>query len=186
MELEPYPVSPNYYTAFGSIVQQFARHEYLMQGIISAVIGVNVADVSMLTVELSYRARREALLSVIRAKPLPRPQLERIESFLAELHRHSGLRNAIAHNIWKEGRRPGSIRPLGLSVRGGKVSFKGIADNEPDYTVSQLFKIANDLTTLHDKFSAYLSGENLLLFIAPKTADKSEETSSSPGKPSAK
>jgi hypothetical protein len=36
--------------------------------------------------------------------------------------RQSGRRNSIAHSAWKEGARPRSIKPFGLSVRGGTVA----------------------------------------------------------------
>jgi hypothetical protein len=183
---KPYVLTPDHFMAFGSIIQNFARHEYLMQTLMSAIIEAPVTPISMLTVELSYRARREALLSLMKAKPLPKKQIERIETFLSSLHKRNALRNAIAHNVWKEGKRSGTVRPLGLSVRGGAVAFKGMADDEEEYTVDKLIKIANELGRLHDKFSAYLEKEGLLVFISEKIDTKSDDTSSSPGKPSAK
>lgn len=186
MGKKPYPLTPDHFQAFGAIIQHFARHEYLMQCLISAIIKAPVTPISMLTVELGYRARREALLSLMKSKPLPKKQIERIETFLSTLNKRSGLRNAIAHQMWKEGIRPGSVRPFGLSVRGGQVTMKGMSDNEEEYTVDKLIEIANELGRLYDKFSAYLEKEGLLMFVVSKTAANNSDTSLSPGNPSAK
>jgi hypothetical protein len=140
----------------------------------------------MLTVELSYRSRRETLLSLIRAKPLPKRQIERIESYLAALHTQNGLRNAIAHQEWKKGARSATVRPFGLSIRGGKVSVKGMSENEQEYTEDDLIVIANELAANYDKFLAFLEKERLLRYIPRKTEAKSSETSPSLGSPSAK
>jgi hypothetical protein len=183
---KPSALTQDHFMAFGAIVHQFARHEYLMQCLMNTVVRVHITPLSMLTVELSYRARRETLLSLIRAKPLPKKQLERIESYLAALHKHNGLRNAIAHQLWKEGTRNGTVRPFGLSVRGGNVAIKGIIENEQEYTENDLIDIANELAANYDKFRAFLQREELFKYIPRKVDASSSDTSSSPGIPSAK
>jgi hypothetical protein len=125
-------------------------------GIMSALVDVPLVQVSIMTVELAYRARRETLLSLMKAKPLPKRQLERIGTFLSVLDKRNGLRNAIAHQVWKSGKRSGSIRPVGISVRGGEVTFKGLLEGEDDYTADKLRRIANELARSYDKFVAYL------------------------------
>jgi hypothetical protein len=157
-----------------------------MQCVMSTVVEAPITPVSMLTVELSYRAKRETLLSLIRAKPLLKRQVERIESYLAALHRRNGLRNAIAHQEWKEGARGGTVRPFGLSIRGGTVSVKGMSENEQEYTEDELIAIANELALNYDKFLAFLEKEKLLRYIPRKIEAKSSETSPPSGSPSAK
>jgi hypothetical protein len=122
----------------------------------------------------------------MRAKPLPTAQLQRIETFLSILDKRNGLRNAIAHQAWKEGTRSGSVRPIGISVRGGQAKFKGLAQNEDEYTVDKLRCIANELARQYDSFVAYLDREGLLRSI-PRNTDISNSVTSLPnGKPSAK
>jgi len=180
------PLTPDHFAAFGAIIHHFARHEYLMQCIVSALIEVPLVPVSILTVELGYRARRETLLSLMRAKPLPKKQLERIETFLSILDKRNGLRNAIAHNVWKSGTQAGSIRPVGISVRGGEARFKGLAEGEDEYTADKLRRTANELARSYDKFVAYLDDEGFLLYIPRNTDVSSSETSLPSGTPSAK
>jgi hypothetical protein len=169
--------------AFGSIIHNFARHEYLMQCIMSSIVDTPLTPVSILTVELGYSARRNALLSLMRTKPLPKRQLVKIEGFLARLHKRNALRNAIAHHLWKEGSRPCSVRSMGLSVRRGEAIVLG---NDEEYTVDKLIKIANELSRLYDQFFAYLDGEGLSHSMSKKMDFTQAEASLSPGKPSAK
>jgi hypothetical protein len=152
--------------AFGSIIHNFARHEYLMQCIMSSIVDTPLTPVSILTVELGY---------------LPKRQLVKIEGFLARLH--NALRNAIAHHLWKEGSRPCSVRSMGLSVRRGEAIVLG---NDEEYTVDKLIKIANELSRLYDQFFAYLDGEGLSHSMSKKMDFTQAEASLSPGKPSAK
>ncbi len=77
------------------------------------------------------------------------------------------LRNSIAHSLWKEGTRPRSIKPFGLSVRGGTLTAIGYDQDERDYTDEELVDIANELTSLHTQFQEYLYSVDLL----PKEPD---------------
>jgi hypothetical protein len=54
---------------------------------------------------------------------------------------YNGLRNAIAHSAWKEGARPNSVKPLGLSVRGGEVTLRGVEKGERACTDQELIDI---------------------------------------------
>lgn len=182
----PSPLTPDHFAAFGAIIHHFARHEYLMQCIVCALIEVPLVPVSILTVELGYRARRNALLSLMKARPLPKPQSRRIETFLAVLDKRNALRNAIAHQVWTKGKRPGSIRPVGVSIRTGEAKWKGFFADEAEYTADKLRRIANELGRAYDKFVAYLDSEGLLEDIPRKTEASIRSTSPPNGKPSIK
>lgn len=155
-------LTEEHFQAFGVIIHVFARHEALMVGAMCCIMDAEVVPVSMMAAELPYRGKRETLLALIKAKPLPAPQVERIAWFLGELNKRNALRNAIAHQTWKKGSRAGSVKPLGLSVRGGAVTFTGLKDDDRDYTVDDLTAVANELLALHDKFGGYLASIDLL------------------------
>jgi hypothetical protein len=157
-----WPLTEDRFRAFGAIIHMFARHESLMVGAMSVVMDAEVVPVSMMAAELPYRGKRETLLALIKAKPLPDDQISRIAWFLGELNKRNALRNAIAHQAWKKGLRPNSIKPLGLSVRGGSVSFAGLQEDERDYTVDELIDIANELIRLYEQFRDYLGDVSLL------------------------
>jgi hypothetical protein len=75
---------------------------------------------------------------------------------MGEVRKHNNLRNAIAHNVWSRGKRPNSIKPISLGVRGGTTSIKGVSEEEPDYTPEELGTIVDDLFKLHEQFRRYL------------------------------
>jgi hypothetical protein len=115
---------------FGVIVQWFARHETLIQLTISGVSGADFVNVVALTLGLGYSGKRDALLSLLRLSPPSESHVERIRWFAGELHKHSQLRNSIAHHTWLEGARPDSIKPIYL-MRGRQGTVVGILDDEP-------------------------------------------------------
>lgn len=159
---EPHLLDDDHFRAFGAIIHAFARHEALMVGAISKLVGANVVQITMVTAELPYRGKRDTLLALMKANSLPDDQIEKLSGYLGELHRSNPLRNAIAHSVWREGDRPGSIKPLGLSVRGGEASFLGIEAEDRDYTKKELISIANQLMDLRTRVFTYLQSIGLL------------------------
>jgi hypothetical protein len=109
---EIYEVGPDHMVAFGSIVQHFARHENLMQSVMSMLLQVPMSNIAFLTGGLGYASKRDARLSLLRDIEIAQDRKERIRWFLGELHKFNQLRNHIAHSVWKAGTRPQSIKPL--------------------------------------------------------------------------
>jgi hypothetical protein len=65
-QLPPSPVKPSHMAAFGSIIYQFARHEYLMQSIMRVIAGARTEiDVVIMTSGLGYAGKRDALRSLL-------------------------------------------------------------------------------------------------------------------------
>jgi hypothetical protein len=159
---EPHLLDDDHFRAFGAIIHVFARHETLMVGAISKLLGADIVLFSMVAAELPYRGKRDTLLALIKEKPLPDDQIEKLSGYLGELHKWNKLRNAIAHSVWKPGGRPGSIKPMGLSVRGGETTYTGIEPDERDYTKAELISIGNQLISLRLRFFKYLQSIALL------------------------
>lgn len=157
---DPVPDSPSLTTehlcAFGAIIAVFARHEILMVGAISNLLETSAAGVMHLTAEMPYRAKKDALKALSKASDLKGHDKERIAWFLGQVHTFNDLRNSIAHNIWKRGERPGSIKPLSLGVRSGTTKIKGIYPTEPDYTLDELNAAVENLIRLQHEFCDYL------------------------------
>jgi len=172
---------------FGTIVQSFARHEFLMQGIMAALLNVPLSNAALITAGLGYSGKRDALLSLLRDVSLPDDQVERIRWFLGELHKHNQLRNHIAHSLWKPGTRHGTIKPVGAIARGGLARFLGSDPNEEDWSLRDLATIADELSTNYNRFLDYAEKASLIPpRMAAKTEQRSSPTSSSEGTPSAK
>lgn len=163
------PLTEDHFRAFGFIVHLFARHEAIMVGVLSKLIDADVVHTAMITAELPYRGKRETLLAMIKEKPLPPEQIEKISGYLGQLHQWNPLRNSIAHSQWKRGKRPGSVMPFGVSIRGGEADYIGFND-ERDYTIDELISIANQLVGLRTRFSDYLRSIGLL----PRSEDIAE------------
>jgi hypothetical protein len=160
---ETYVVEPAHMAAFGSIVQHFARHEYLMQGIMCAMLKVPLSNVAMMTSGLGYAGKRDALRSLLRDVEIAGNLRERIVWFMGELHKHNQLRNHVAHSMWKEGTRPGSIKPIGADPRGGDAKYLGLDPSEKDYLLVELIEIADELGHNLRKFMIFLDGVGLML-----------------------
>jgi hypothetical protein len=116
---------------------------------------------------------------------MPDDQRAKIEEFDAAIHAYNSLRNAIAHSSWKKGKRTDSVKPLDLSVRGGRVKFKGLSEDEREYPPDELHEIANRLT-LNNDFLSYLASIGLIIEATDKADASSRSTSGPPGSPSAK
>jgi hypothetical protein len=136
------PVASEHMLGFGAIIHLFARHERLMIGVMGRLMNAHPYQVAQITAELPYRGKRETLIAMIKQATIDPKHVERVCWFLGELHKHSHLRNSIAHSAWKAGGREGAIKPLAMSIRGGQTAFKGMDDAETDYTASDLLAVA--------------------------------------------
>lgn len=184
-----YLVTTEHMAAFGSIVQHFARHEYLMQTLASMLLRAPISNVALLTAGLGYAGKRDAILSLLRDVQLPPGGADRIRWFLGELHKHNQLRNHVAHSLWKAGARAESIKPLGADARGGNARFLGLDANEKDWLIEELVDVANELGRNYDRFVDYLESVSLMPPrppMAEKIEQSSSPTSSSDGSPSAR
>ncbi|MGO9786669.1 MAG: hypothetical protein ACLPL5_07670 [Stellaceae bacterium] len=162
--------------AFGQIIQTFARTETLWAAMVAKLINCTMDHSFVLMSGLSFRAKKNAVTSLIHHVSISATQKERIIWFVSQVAKHSRLRNSIAHHVWVTGTRPKSIKPSYFDIMGGKGEIIGDDDEEVDYTDEDLEIAADELSTLYNDFLAYLLSENL---IDPpdKTAFTSSTTS---------
>lgn len=153
-----------HFATFGGIVHSFARFEWVIQGTMAAISGLDIGKITVLTRELGYSAKREALYSYMELYETPENLKSGIKGFLDALHGYSGLRNHIAHSLWKPGSRPNSIRPLAIKVRGGKGKLIG-EDTDADYTDVDLAHIADKLRRLHNSYIQFLRSQGFTDFM---------------------
>lgn len=157
---DTYAVSAEFMQPFGAIVQWYARHEVLMQFVMAKISGSDPHAAIIMTMGLGAKAKGDALQVLIKEGPKARSRA--IRKYLARLKRHSAVRNAIAHQTWKTGRRPNAIKPLTLLVHGGSGKIFGLSDNERDYTVTDLWNIANETAWLYNFAVHYAVSRDLL------------------------
>ncbi len=163
---EKVAAGPRHLMAFGAVIQWFARHELLIQTTMAGIAGIDLGTAVVLTAGLSYAAKRDALLSLVNTTDLPDEIADTIRRYLDDLHRHNGLRNAIAHSMWVQGSRPGAIKPMRLIVRRGVGRPMGLAEDEPDHTVEDLLGRVADLAGLYHRFVEFLLARQLIKDVA--------------------
>jgi hypothetical protein len=71
--------------------------------------------------------------------------------------------------MWVNGTRPNSIKPMGISVRGGKGKLKGVLESEPDYLLEELISLADKLALINNSFLEFISTLGLLLNMDVKS-----------------
>ena len=175
---EIYVLGERHHLIFGTIVQHFARFERLVEVAIARILGAQFPLVAIVVSGLGYSAKCEALTSLLGVVSGPAECADAITSALAEFKKYVPLRNAIAHHPWKEGTRPQTIKHLSVSSRGGKAIWRGMEDDDRDYTIDELIDIADRLLETHDKLVAYFVETGLMekavFDTAPASSSKEE------------
>jgi len=152
-----YPLNEKHLQAFGGIVQQFARFERLIEIAVSAYLNKSAYTLTAMALAgLGYSAKCDALKSLIALSSASEDDKEMFAAHVDDFNQYISLRNGIAHHVWKEGTKPGTIKPMSVSARSGKGKIKGLKDDEPQYTEDELFRIHDVLIKLHDNFRGFL------------------------------
>lgn len=177
-------IGEKHWTAFGAIIRQFARTEGLIAISIAWLTHTPLVAVAMLLEGLPYAGKRNAILSVIHGHPkVSKARAEKLAWFLGNIHKHNKLRNWICHSMWGRGTRPDSVKPGYIDVRSGKGTPYGHLPDEQDYTLKELFDVAQELTKEVNAFTVYLDGEGAFDDIVAHMASSSWATSPPNGAP---
>jgi hypothetical protein len=147
---------------FGTIVQWFARYELLIQEIIAAAAGCDSGSIIVLTHDLDFRVKRQALLDLLRHRNIPLDQYDRINAYLMVPYTLASLRNNIVHSAWIAGPasswvQPDWVRRLPPSVR--PFQGNGLIESEQDkvaFSLEDLNESVETLATNYTGFSSYL------------------------------
>jgi hypothetical protein len=179
---------PEHYTIFGTIIQGFAEIEHMLQIGAAYLSKAKFGAVVLMMVGLGYAQKRDAFLALLRYAELPDDQTQQLRCILGEIHKHSAVRNWISHSIWVEGVRPGSFKPMQMKIRSGEQQALGVDEDERDFTLDDLRKIATDLITRKNELIGFFVAVGYLREgdIAVNMRHSNSDTSSSPGTPSAK
>ena len=146
---------------FGSIICSVAHLEYIMQAVMAAMAGMDDNKILVLTKSLTYSQKRDTLYSYFKLYDSPAEHKARLKELLDAAHEHNGLRNNIAHALWKEGIRPDTIRAGYIDVRQGKGRIVGYDEDEKDYTMDELGDAANALRKILNDLIRYLRDSGL-------------------------
>lgn len=166
-------LTPRHLELFGAIVQWFAHYELLIQDAMATLARSDAAAVMLLTRQFDFAEKRQALLDLLRHRPGPIEQFDRIRDYLVIPDNLTSLRDNIAHSSWKPGllasgvqpnwilRIPRSIKP---SRGDPKASGSYIEDDQDriEYTIEDLSLIVDNLAENYALFAAYLHDVGLL------------------------
>lgn len=166
-------LTPQHLQLFGAIMQWFAHYELLMLDVMATLAGSDAAAVMLLTRRLDLAGKRRALLDLLRHRPVPLDQFDRIRGYLAIPETLSRLRNDIVHSAWKPGesatgvqpnwilRIPPSVKPS----RGDRLESGAYVEDDEDrieYTLDDLAQIVETLAGNFALFQAYLREVDLV------------------------
>jgi len=159
----------DHYARFGSIIESFARLEYLILATMAAVAGIqDDMKVIVMTKSLTYAQKRDTLYSYFKLYETSADTQREIKTLLDKANKHHPLRNTIAHAIWHPGNRPKTIRPGYLDLRQGKGKIVGFDDEDIDYTMDELGNAANELRSVINGLIRYLRDSGLSADISRK------------------
>jgi len=139
---------------FGIIIQWFAQYELLIQEIMATISGSDLSTIILLTRNLDFDNKRQALLKLLYRGKVPLNQYDRISIYLRVPYNFTSLRNHIAHATWVQSKIPNSIQPNWIL----KIpeSVEPLCGDLNAYTIDDFEHVAQTLTTNHKQFLDYL------------------------------
>jgi hypothetical protein len=161
-------LSERHLLLFGTIVQWFARYEFLIQEIMAAAAGCDTGSIVVLTRGLDFGGKRRALLDLLRHRNIPLDQYDRINGYLVVPYTLTPLRNNIVHSTWIAGPasswvQPDWVRRLPPTI--GPFHGGGLTEMEQDKVTFSLDDLNENVDTLagnYCDFSHYLREVGLI------------------------
>ena len=156
-----------HHAMFGALVQRFAHHEALIDGVIATLSGASVASVKLLMASLDFVQKCDALLNLMRHRGIPVAQYDRVLRFTNAPRTHFDLFRDILHSTWAKSESQNVIYPKWLShgpaesvkplhnvgTNGG--AFQEWPEDRTSYTLDDLDEISQLLVTNCEEFHMY-------------------------------
>jgi hypothetical protein len=152
----PSELTRAHFYAFGYIVSTYAKVEQGFKFIIAQIIGVRRHVALVLSEPYTSENLRDVIKSLAESD-LAFDKAERVVDLAKRFEKFGPLRNAIGHNLWKEGARADAVKPMRLDIRSGKTRYKGLDATERDWTLAELDAEAQKLNQLHAEQVALLN-----------------------------
>ena len=142
--LEPKFITAKHYRAFGRVVQAFVQIETVYAQIVLRVLKVEDGTGAFLLAGYNYDGLKNLVKSMVGESNLPDHESKEILARIDKVNDKANLRNNVAHNPWKPGKRKGSIKSMVLKTK-GNLKIMGIEDNEKDWLASELDAEADEI-----------------------------------------
>ncbi len=172
---------------FGFFINTFARIELQMQIAAAGMMGTDLGTAIIAMHGSQYRQKRLAVKNLSRTLGINGKRIPELEALLDQVHKFSQLRNRIAHSTWTEGRRPGSAKPMVMTLSDDdEPGLLGHYHNERDWTPADLKAEAIKLEKLANDITDVLRSTGLEARVQAMIDKSKSSTSERPGKPSSK
>jgi hypothetical protein len=156
----PY-ITEEHYTGFGMIVHMCSHIDAMIDRIIVSMNKSHaLPQFYPLLTFLSSRDKRDYVIALAKISTLPPWAVNGLETFMDRAKTAFALRNDVAHNLWRRGRRKGTIKPTVLSAR-GVLKILGISHNEREWTASQLIAEAQKIHALGVELNMFMRSYDL-------------------------
>ena len=150
MDEEPHHLTPRHFHVFGHLVSTYAKVEHGMKLLITRFAGMPDEAGFILFEPYSALDICNVISGLVSSYDLPEGIETKLIEAVSEFKSFAPLRNAIAHDLWTEGSRPASIKPMRIDVRSGKsLRIRGMDDSERDWTFPELEAEVSRMSTLH-------------------------------------
>jgi hypothetical protein len=131
-------MSREHYAGFGMVITMTCHLDGLLDQIIIAMTkSTNEPAFYPILTFLSAKDKRDYIVAMAGVSTWPPYAIDGLTRLMARAKKALDLRNSIAHNIWRRGRRVGTIKPMSMSARGG-LKLLGSEQNEREWTAPQL------------------------------------------------
>lgn len=165
---EFYPVTKEHALWFGMLISEFAHFEGRMHVAAAGILNTDLGTATILLGDMNIRQKIQTLRHLNSTIGVHGKVNMEIKEALEEARKLSKLRGLIAHATWTTGRRPKSIKPMTLQLRGDVPKPRGHDHNEPDYTPDDLESEARRLNCASKKLLKALESGGLLKAVQAK------------------
>lgn len=153
----------------GYFITSYAKIESGLRFFIAHALNVPVHIASVVCAPYGGRDFINVAKSLAKLQFLSNDDKEEFTQLLGRFKEHKALRNAIAHHIWTDSKRPGAVRPMYSTVWNERAEFYGHDDEEPDYTAEDIVSACQKLDKLHSDLVDFYNSRGVTEHIMGKS-----------------
>ena len=125
-----YSVTEDHAMYFGIIISIFAKLEHKVYIAGAGMLNSDLGTAYILLGTMPYSQKRQTLVHLNTTLGVNGCTSADLRIILERIDKHSTLRNLIAHALWTEGSRPGSIKPMQIRLRSDTLKAIGHQHHE--------------------------------------------------------
>jgi hypothetical protein len=126
----------DHFAGFGMVITMTCHLDDLLDHIIVAMTKAEITIAPLLSL-LNVNEKRDYIVALAGVAAWPPYAIDGLTRLMKRTEEAFKLRNDIAHNVWRKGRRPGTIKPISIRAR-RTLKMLGSGHNEREWTAAQL------------------------------------------------